>query len=57
MIGMLYFIGRGLTRLSWWNYLIPNRYWRLILGKHFGGTFRGIPIYRSGYLEDETGEL
>lgn len=45
-------LGRQLSRISWRNYLIPNRYWRLVKSEDFVGTYRGIPIYRSKHLEE-----
>jgi len=49
---ILYPIGRQLSKISWHNYIIPNRYWRIVLGKQFGGTYMGIPIYLTEYLSD-----
>ncbi|KKM82969.1 hypothetical protein LCGC14_1314040 [marine sediment metagenome] len=50
---VLYFIGRLLSRIRWRNYLIPNRYWRLVLGKNFLGTYMGIPMYKTNNLEED----
>lgn len=51
---MIYCFGRILSNVSWRNYLIPNRYWRLVLGKNFGGTYYGIPIFKSENLLSDS---